>query len=241
MIAGEEEIHIKPLYQILMKNQCGNIKQCRTLIKHQCVKVNGIIETNMNYLVQQDDVIEVLDKIIHSQPFVYYIMNKPSGYVCANHDTCYPCVTDLLERHDCHCVGRLDKETTGLLLLTNDSSMIKKLLLPQFHVAKKYLVEVQKPLCYELVSIFLQGVIIDGDKQCLPADLVIIDNYHCYVTIHEGKYHQIKKMFLSCQNCVMKLKRVQFAGIDLDDGLKLGEYRELTKAEFQKLKEVMIQ
>lgn len=237
MIAGEGEIPIKPLYAILMKNQLGNIKQCRTLIRHQRVKVNGKIIDNEKYQVQCFDQIEVDGQIINTTPFVYYMMNKPKGYICANHDSQYQCVIDLLAQKDCHCIGRLDKETTGLLFITNDKSLSKRLLLPDAHIEKTYLVTTLYPLQDILKEQFQAGVIIDRHIKCLPAILQIIDDYHCYVTLYEGKYHQVKKMFLSCQNVVIELKRVSFAKITLDVNLQEGEYRELTQLEFQKLKE----
>lgn len=237
MIVGEEEIHIKPLYSILMKNNLGNIKECKTLIKHHHVTVNGRIIDNSNYIVNESDEIKVLGKLINSQPFVYYMMNKPEGYVCANKDQSYPCVTDLIERDDCICVGRLDKDTTGFLLLTNDKSLVKILLLPQNHRPKTYLVTTRYPIDESYRLRFQKGIIIDKNICCLPAQLEIIDSYHCYVTLNEGKYHQIKKMFLSCQNEVVMLKRIAFAGVILDETLDAGEYRQLSQEEFQKMKE----
>lgn len=239
MIVGEEGILIKKLYLVMMKNHCGNRKQCLTLLKHHAVIVNGQLITDCNYIVKTDDIIEVNGKRIDSQPFVYYMMNKPAGYICANYDEKYPCVVDLIDREDCYCLGRLDRDTTGLLLLTNDASLSKQLLLPQHHVTKTYFVECMKPLDQSFVEIFKDGILIDKDIKCLPAQLEIIDHYHCYVTISEGKYHQIKKMFLSCHNQVVSLKRIGFANILLDSKLSLGDYRPLTKDEFQKLKEFM--
>lgn len=237
MIVGEEGIHIKPLYSILMKNNLGNIKQCKTLIKHHHVYVNGKVMDCCHYIVNDNDEIQVFGKKICTQPFVYYMMNKPQGYVCANTDPYHLCVTDLIDRDDCVCVGRLDKETTGFLLLTNDKSFIKTLLLPQNHHPKTYFVTTRFPIDASYIEKFQSGIVIDRDICCLPAQLEIIDVYHCHVTLTEGKYHQIKKMFLSCQNEVVSLKRVAFAGILLDENLASGEYRQLNHEEFQKLKE----
>lgn len=236
VIVGEEEILIKPLYLVLMKNQIGNIKQCKTLIRHQQVYVNNQIMDNVDYLVQPNDTIEIDHHIINTQPFVYIMMNKPKGYICANHDMNHPCVLDLIEHKDCFCLGRLDKDTTGLLLLSNDSSLSKKLLMPKHHVEKTYLVTTKYMIQSSLKKCFSEGIIIDQNIRCLPAVLEIIDDYHCFVTLHEGKYHQIKKMFLSCRNEVFALKRISFAGIHLDDQLKEGQYRYLNDEEFQKLK-----
>lgn len=239
-IVGEEEILIKPLYLVLMKNNLGNVKMCRTLIKHGHVKVNGLAMKDFQYLVHKDDRIEVDDQKIVSYPFYYYMLNKPKGYICANHDKVYPCVIDLIDRKDCFCVGRLDVDTTGFVFITNDKSVSQKLTHPQFHVEKTYKVKTLKPLNSTYIKMFHEGIIIDKNRKCLPAQLKIIDDFHCYVTLFEGKYHQIKKMFLSCHNQVISLKRISFMGILLDKSLKEGESRPLKEEEFQKMKELCL-
>lgn len=241
MIVGEDVIHIKPLYLILMKNNLGNVKTSKTLIRHGKVIINQQVINNPNYLVSPHDQIVVSGNTINAQPFVYYMLHKPKGYICANRDKEHLCVTDLIDRDDCICVGRLDKDTTGLLLLTNDHSLIKDLLLPQNHQPKTYLVTLRYPLNQTYIQRFLNGIIIDQTVKCLPANIEIIDDYHCYVTLTEGKYHQVKKMFLSCHNQVIELKRIMFANILLDESLKEGESRLLTQHEFQKMKESISQ
>ena len=153
----------------------------------------------------------------------------------ANQDIKEKCVIDLIDNKECYCLGRLDKDTTGLLVITNDPTLSKKLLLPQNHIEKKYLVKTKEILNNNLIELFKNGIIIDQDIKCLPAKLEIIDNHHCFVTISEGKYHQIKKMFLSCNNQVISLKRIAFAGIKLDEDLNYGEYRSLTDKELKLL------
>ena len=144
------------------------------------------------------------------------------------------CVVDLIDYPDCFCLGRLDRDTTGLLILTNDKSL-KKLLLPQNHVKKTYLVETKERLKKEDQEAFKRGIIIDQKIQCLPAKLEIIDDFHGEVTIEEGKYHQIKKMFLSLKNEVVSLKRISFDEILLDENLLEGMSRPLNKEERNKL------
>lgn len=230
-----EVIGIKELYYVLMKNQLGNAKKCKTLIKHGMIKVNNQIIYDCRYLVQDGDEIFYHGIKLKSQPFSYYMMNKPPGYICANKDTKEKCVIDLIDNKSCYCLGRLDKNTTGLLIITDDVTLAKKLLLPQNHVKKKYLVETRDLLSKELVDIFKNGVVIDNNTKCQPGHLKIIDDHHCYITITEGKYHQIKKMFLSCRNQVKSLKRVEFAQIKLDHSLSYGQYRYLTKLELELL------
>ena len=160
MIAGEEEIPIKKyLYLILMKNQLGNVKECKTLIKKGYVMINAQCVKDPHYLVCKEDKIRVQGKVIEAMPFVYYMINKPVGYICAAHDQKYPCLLELIDRDDCYCVGRLDKDTTGFVLLTNDKSLSKKLLLPHNHVEKTYEVQTKLPIKENYVEAFQKGII----------------------------------------------------------------------------------
>ena len=145
----------------------------------------------------------------------------------------------LIDRDDCYCVGRLDKDTTGFVLLTNDKSLSKKLLLPHNHVEKTYEVQTKLPITENYVEAFQKGMMIDRTYQCLPAELEIKDDYHCLVTICEGRYHQIKKMFLSMSNEVVSLKRIAFAHIVLDEQLKYGQYRQLNEDEMKLLQNAL--
>ena len=231
MTVGEEETIIKDLYLVLMKNQLGNVKECKNLIRKGHVEVNGHCERDFRYRVKKEDCIFVDGQRINATPFVYYMLYKPAGYICASRDAVYPCVVDLIGRQDCYCVGRLDIDTTGFVLLTNDASLSKKLLLPENHVEKVYEVWTQSPITKQAVIDFEKGVIIDHHVQCLPSRLEIIDDYHCLVTLKEGKYHQIKKMFLSISNQVVGLKRIAFAGIVLDPHLEPGQYRHFNDEE----------
>lgn len=221
---------MKDLYYILMKNGLGNVKECKTLIKHGLINVNGCIEKNIKRKIAEDDVIMYLDTVIDSQPFYYYMLNKPKGYLCANKDNKERCVMELIDRNDGYCLGRLDRDTTGLLIITNDKSL-KKLLLPQNHISKTYLVTTQNSIKESDIESFKQGIVIDNDYTCLPAKLEIINDNQAYLTIQEGKYHQIKKMFLSLDNKVIELKRISFKNIKLDENLEEGKYRKLTREE----------
>ena len=235
MTVGEEETIIKDLYLVLMKNQLGNAKECKNLIKKGRVEVNGQCERDFRYRVKKEDCIFVDGQRINAAPFVYYMLYKPTGYICASRDAMYPCVVDLIGRQDCYCVGRLDIDTTGFVLLTNDASLSKKLLLPENHVEKVYEVETLFPITKRNVIDFERGIIIDHYVQCLPSRLEILDDYHCLVKLKEGKYHQIKKMFLSISNQVVGLKRISFAGIVLDSHLKPGQYRCFNDEEMARL------
>ena len=240
MIVGEEEIVIKDIYYVLMKCGYGNVRQCKNIIRQKSVFINQICIDTPLFQVSSDDQIVVNHNLIE-WPFVYYMLNKPKGYICAHKDQRWPCVMDLIRKDDCYCVGRLDRDTTGLLLITNDVNLSKKLLLPQNHIKKTYFVTVDSPLKQHLIKYFRDGIVIDFKIRCQSAQLEIIDSYHCYVTLCEGRYHQVKKMFLTCGYHVVELKRVSFADILLDEQLAEGEYRYLTKKEFQKLEIILSQ
>ena len=229
---------MKDLYYVLMKNDLGKATYCKKLIKKGSIKVNGQIITDDKYQVKLSDQISYDNQSLSSQPFTYIMLNKPAGYVCANRDSTYPCVMDLIEQRDCYCLGRLDLDTTGLLLMTDDRNLSKRLLLPQNHVTKKYFVTTKEPMQDSLVAEFKAGIIIDQRIKCQSAKLEIIDPHHCYLTISEGKYHQIKKMFHSVDNLVIGLKRVAFANLQLDSDLKEGQYRYLNQDEIIRLLEM---
>ncbi|MEG0593015.1 MAG: RNA pseudouridine synthase [Coprobacillus sp.] len=233
MIVGEGGILIKNIISVLMKNNLGNIKECRTLVKHKKVMVNGMCLDSFDYIVNEDDRIFVDGIMINANPFIYYLLNKPKGYLSASYDQYDLCVTDLIDCDDCHCIGRLDRDTTGLLLLTNDKSLSKRLLLPNRHIKKIYEVKTRKDIDPSLIEKFKEGVIIDKIVKCKEAILEIVNDRCCNVTLYEGKYHQIKKMFLSCDNEVIALKRIAFSKIRLDSSLKEGEFRKLTKDEIK--------
>ncbi len=235
MTAGEGEIAIKHLYIILMKNNLGNAKFCKTLIRHKYILVNDEIIEDPHYPIYGNEKITYKDMLLNAQPFHYYMLNKPKGYISANKDDKYPCVIDLIDDKDCYCLGRLDIDTTGLLILTDDKSLSKKLLLPQHHVEKTYLVGVDHKLNDSLKEKFFSGIVIDQNVITKPAKYECIDDIHAYLTISEGKYHQVKKMFLSCGYKVISLKRVSFSSIVLDEALKEGEYRRLTHEEIMRL------
>ena len=237
VIAGEGVILIKQLYLILMKNNKGNVKECKTLIKHGHIKVNSVTEYDCNRLIKDNDVIQDENGIIDSNPFVYYMLNKPKGYICANSDKTHHCISELIDRDDCFCIGRLDIDTTGFVFMTNDKSLSKRLSHPNYNKIKKYLVTTEYKIQSNYVEKFYSGIVIDNDVICKSSELEIIDDYHCFVSLTEGKYHQIKKMFLSCGNHVEELKRVSFCGVDLDFHLELGSYRSLTKEELNILLE----
>ena len=179
-------------------------------------------------------------KVSYAQ-YEYYMLNKPAGTVSATEDRRESTVLDLLserKRKDLFPVGRLDKDTEGLLLITNDGDLAHRLLAPGKHVDKEYYVEVEGQVTAEDAELFRIGVDIGDEKKTLPAALEIIrssERSAVLLTICEGRFHQVKRMFHAVGKEVVFLKRVRMGGLKLDENLKPGEYRKLTKEEVEKL------
>ena len=207
------------------------------VIKSKQIKVNDDIITKKDiYIDEQKDIIQFNNRIITYKEFIYIMLNKPKGYLSATKDGKEKTVIDLIDiKRDIFPVGRLDKDTEGLLLLTNNGKYAHFLTSPNHHVEKKYYVELEKNIDEKDILLFCNGLEIKDGKDELyitkKAKLDLITNNSCYVYITEGKFHQIKRMFEKLDNKVTYLKRVQFGEIKLDDKLELGQYRELTDEE----------
>ncbi len=176
--------------------------------------------------------------------FEYYMLNKPAGVISATEDTKERCVVDLIEsrmRKDLFPVGRLDKDTEGLLLITNDGDLAHRLLSPKKHVDKVYFARIRGRVTEEDVECFRQGVDIGEKKRTLPSELRILEAgeiSEIELTIREGKFHQVKRMAQAVDNQVTALKRVSFGGLSLDESLHPGEYRPLSEEEVRQLRNV---
>ena len=208
----------------------------KKLIKKGNVKVNeNIIKAN-DYKIREDDVVYLNDEKINYQEFEYYILNKPAAYLSATEDKYDKTIMDLLDikRKDLVPVGRLDKDSEGLILLTNDGKLNHYLLSPKNHVSKKYYVEVDKKIPDNAKQL-LENPMDLGDFITKPAIYEKIDDYKAYLTIHEGKFHQVKRMFEKIGSNVTYLKRIEFKNLKLDD-LEKGKYRPLTDEELEELK-----
>ena len=225
------------LDKLLAHSGYGTRKEVKALIKKGLIKVNNIIakSDSLNINEYSDDIFFNDEKIEYHE-FIYVLLNKPQGYVSATNDNVYPPVTDLVPEFaykNLFPVGRLDVDTTGTLLLTNNGTLCHKLLAPRYHVDKKYFVETDYKIQSHLIEAFEKGIMLD-DEMTLPAKLEIIDDTHAYLTIHQGKFHQVKRMFLHFGLTVISLDRAEFAFLNHLD-LKQGEYRVLTKEEIAKL------
>lgn len=217
----------------------GSRTQVKQFVKLGKITVNGVIvkKSDMSVDEVKDCIMYDNDKLVYTK-FVYYMMNKPSGVVSATTDNRDKTVLDLMTitAKDVFPVGRLDKDTTGLLLLTNDGQLAHDLLSPKKHVDKVYIATVEQPLSAQIIQAFKDGITLADGFVCQSADLVIIDDTTAQVTIREGKFHQVKRMFLACQNRVTTLKRIQMGNLTLDESLALGEYRPLSSKELESLK-----
>lgn len=222
----------------------GTRSQIKKYIKTGLVRINDTCvsrpETKIDTSV---DIIYYNNRPVHIEELEYYILNKPAGYVSATKDNIFPTVMELISsnRKDLSPVGRLDKDTEGLLLITNDGSLSHRLLSPKHHVDKIYYAKVAGIMTKEDVIAFEKGLEIgDEDLQtALPADLKIdsIDASsnlsYVYITLREGKYHQVKRMVHAVGKEVLYLKRISFGGLELPKDLEPGQSRALTKPELE--------
>lgn len=216
----------------------GTRKEVKQMIRHQRVTVNDC-------LVRKDDlkIDECQDKVcvdgepVVYQEFVYYMLNKPQGVVSATMDqkekTVLECF-DILLPEDVFPVGRLDKDTEGLLLITNDGALAHRMLSLKHHVDKKYYVRCEKVITDEMIDC-LQRRLDLKDEVFQGGVVEIISDKELYLTIQEGKYHQVKRMVHHAKNEVVYLKRVEFGALTLDESLQVGEYRSLSEEEIKKI------
>jgi 16S rRNA pseudouridine516 synthase len=185
--------------------------------------------------VKEDDEIRMDGERIAYEQFVYYLMNKPAGVISATEDTRDRTVLDLLEgqqRKDLFPVGRLDRDTEGLLLITNDGELAHRLLSPRNHVDKVYFARLDAPVGETERRLFAEGLKVDETLTAMPAVLEILESGNeVKVTIREGKFHQIKRMFAAVGREVLYLKRLSMGPLALDGSLPPGAYRRLTEEE----------
>ena len=213
------------------------------IIKNKQITINDKVAVKKDtYIDEQKDIIKYNNEIIEYKEFIYIMLNKPKGYLSATKDAKDKTVIDLIDiKREIFPVGRLDKDTEGLMLLTNNGKYAHFLTSPNHHVIKKYYVEVEKEILEDEIKLFCNGLEIRDGKDELyitkDANLELITDKTCYVYISEGKFHQIKRMFEKINNKVLYLKRVKFGDIELDPTLELGEYRELTEEEIKLFKQ----
>ncbi|QUH18503.1 pseudouridine synthase [Alkaliphilus sp. B6464] len=224
----------------------GSRRDIRKICKDGLVKVDGkIIKDSSLHIDPENSEIIVGNEVVNYREFIYIMMNKPQGVISATEDNRDETVVDLLDESyrpfDVFPVGRLDKDTEGLLLLTNDGQLAHQLLSPKKQVPKTYYAKVEGVVTEEDGERFKEGVFIDEDYKTLPAELKILNSdeiSEIELTIYEGKFHQVKRMFQAVDKTVIYLKRLSMGPLELDNNLDLGEYRELTEEELEQIKEL---
>ena len=230
--------------KLLSQSGFGSRKEVKGILKQGLVRIDGEIVKRPESKVNPEAAeIYVNDDLIEYEKYVYLMMNKPDGVISATVDDEETTVCDLLEYKyqwsDIFPVGRLDKDTVGLLILTNDGIFAHRSLSPKKHVDKVYYAKVNGTVTIDDAEIFNTGITLDDGYVCKPAALEILSSgqgeSEIKLTIHEGKFHQVKRMFEALGHKVTYLKRTAFAGLELDESLAPGEYRKLNADEMGKI------
>lgn len=231
------------LDKLLANMGYGSRKEVKQLLKQKAVTVDGdYVKDAALHIDPEKQIVSVFGERVVYTEFVYFIMNKPPGVISATEDLRDETVIDLLEPLHQHFqpfpVGRLDKDTEGLLLLTNDGQLAHNLLSPKKHVPKVYYAQIEGVVTEEDAEKFANGVELDDGYVTKPGKLVILKSAQqseIELTIQEGKFHQVKRMFEAVGKRVTYLKRISMGSLKLDENLALGEYRELTAEELNGL------
>lgn len=229
------------LDKILTDTGLCSRSQAREIIRRGRAAVNGIPCADPAEKFDPEVVLLTVDgEPVDGPGHIYIMLNKPAGVLTATRDPRKPTVVDAMpeewKRRGLFPVGRLDKDTTGLLLLTDDGVFAHKVISPKSHVSKLYEAVVDGTPCEADFAAFRGGIVLRDGTQCLPAELTDLGGGRVQVEVFEGKYHQVKRMLGSRQMPVLHLKRLRIGGLWLDSSLAEGEYRRLTPEEIQKIR-----
>lgn len=212
-------------------------KEASAAAKKGLVSVDGVAVKDLSrHIDPEKNSVSFMGREISYRKYTYVMLNKPMDYVSATEDSRFPPVTELLSdelrKMELFPVGRLDKDTVGLMILTNNGALAHRLLAPKRHVEKDYYFKCREPLCENAEEKFQKNIVLGDGYECKSARLVADpDRLGGTITLTEGKYHQIKRMLAAIDNAVIFLERIRFAGISLDRTLDRGEWRFLTKEE----------
>ena len=242
---------IRRLDQALAARGFGSRKEIHALVRAAQVQINCLPAHDAAQKIDlESDQVTVQNEAVNLQEYVYIMLHKPPGVVSAARDPQAPTVLDLLPanlyRRGLFPAGRLDKDTTGLLLITDDGALSHALLSPRRHVPKTYLAELERPVLPADIKAFAAGIHLPAaeghpPEDCLPAELEILENSRARIVLHEGKYHQVKRMFAARGNRVLSLHREAMGTLRLDEALVLGACRELTGEEVEGLRRLKTQ
>lgn len=215
--------------------------EAKEFIKRRLILVGGTPATSCNIHIDPErDEVTVCGKPVLYRKYMYIMLNKPSGIICATKDRLSATVLELLphelRRKGLFPAGRLDRDTEGFVFITDDGELAHKMLSPRNHVEKEYEVTLRLPAKESYIPLFASGMTIDGGEKCLPARLTLTDDPHVVrLVLHEGKFHQVKRMMEAAGNKVAFLRRTRIGGIELDPKLAPGECREILHKEILKL------
>ena len=230
------------LDEFLADMSIGTRTEVKKLIRQGKVAVDGLVTKNPDAKIDIDNQSVTCNGVsVTYETYEYYMLNKPAGVISATSDEKDRTVLELIDskkRKDLFPVGRLDKDTEGLLLITNDGELAHRLLSPKKHVDKLYYAKVEGVVSVEDIDAFAKGLDIGNDEYTKPAKLEILKAdvvSEIQLTIQEGKFHQVKRMFEAVNKKVIYLKRLKMGTLKLDEGLALGEYRPLTQKEIEEL------
>lgn len=216
----------------------GDVKK---LIRAGRVTADGAVVKSPEHKVSETAEVAVDGEVITYKEHIYLMLNKPQGYVCSAKEGSSPTVYELVppqfRRRGLFPAGRLDKDTVGFVLMTDDGQLAHEMLSPVHHVPKTYIVTLEGPYREDYENSFAEGLVIDGGEKCLPAELSPVEGEDrvCRLVLHEGKFHQVKRMFEAVGNRVVFLQRVKIGGLDLCENLALGECLEIMHKDVEKL------
>jgi len=223
------------LDRFLTRRGGHSCKEIKNLLAGGYVTVDGVLETSGLCRITRFSHITLAGEILQNHPPVYLMLHKPPGYLSATTDPQHPTVIALIahpQAHELHLAGRLDRASTGLLLLTNDGNWSRRVTEPDEQIAKTYRVTTRDPISDKTSDIFEKGIYFAyEDLTTRPAQLEIISPHEALLSIHEGRYHQVKRMFHACGNQVLSLHRQSIGPLVLDPMLAPGQWRALTAAE----------
>lgn len=229
------------LDKFLASRGVGSRSEVQKLIKGGAVMTDGAVCRQTAQKIDPDHTAVTVNGQAVGEKYVYIMLNKPAGYVSATEDkrekTVLELVPDALKRRGLFPAGRLDKDTEGLLILTNDGAFAHRMLSPKKHVGKTYVARLDGEVTEEMKEAFARGVVFADGTVCLPAKLEAdaADKTVGIVTVYEGKFHQVKKMFAACQRKVVHLARISIGNLYLDSNLPIGGCKSLSDLEIQQI------
>lgn len=226
------------LDRMLSEMKIATRKEIKQMVKKGIITVNDVtVKKSSDQIDENNDVVKIYDEIIEYRKYLYFVMNKRKGVTSHSKDPMHKTVIDDMGElcvFDLNPVGRLDLDTTGLLIITNDGKFAHNLISPKKDVSKKYKVTLRDKVDEKYNDTFEKGIkLMPEDIITKPATMEIIDDYNCYLTIKEGKYHQVKRMFEKVGNEVVELQRVRIGSFKLPGDLEEGDFRELTDEELK--------